>query len=226
MIELQGTGCQYKNDININILTGLKLGTLKKDWLAPALMGSDAYLTQITSTRWLNLIRKSHHRSSLSSISSVYDEDKLTELSTTDISIADISIAEDTASGKGSPALTRDTAGHNNPSTEGDECFSDFDNQCTSPQQSRQRSGSRLPMGRSYASDSRLMTVAECSSSLLPEQLGSLNEAFLEKSDASPYARQRGYSDSQSREKKTLPRSKSGSMIEADLNPVRKNSVR
>ena len=194
---------------------------MKKDWLAPALIGSDAYLTQITSTRWLNLIRKSHDRSSVSSISSVYDDDKLTELSTTDISIP-----EDTASEKGSPALTRDTAGHNIPPTEGDECFSDFDSLLTSPQQSRQRSGSRLSMSRSYASDSRLMTVAECSSSLLPEQLGRLNEAFLEKSDVSPYSRQRGYSDSQSREKKTIPRSKSGSMIGADLNPVRKNSVR
>ena len=198
---------------------------MKKEWLAPALIGSDTYFSQITSTRWLKLIRRSQRRLSVSTISSGYDEDRLTELSTTDISAS-----EDTTSEKGIPATTRDTGGHTDPFTEDDECLCNSDNQIVIPQQSRQRSGSRLSMGR-FASDSRLITVAECSSFVLPEsvpeQLGSLNEAFLEKSDASPYCRQRGYSDSQSKERKSLPRSKSGSMIEVDLNSSgRKNSVR
>ncbi len=170
-------------------------------------------------------------------MSSGNDEDVLTELSTTDISTPE-------ASDQGSPGATHDSSDQGEALLEGDELFSGSDNPSYYIPHSRKRSTSRLSISHSL-SESRLITVAECSGFVLQE---SLNEAFLEKTAFSTYSRQRGYSDTQgmlrgekaeklvgdgsppSKDKKSLPRSKSGSLIEASLNdstgPAGKNPVR
>ena len=203
-------------------MTGLKLGALRKEWLAPSLLGIKTYLYHIESQRWLNLIRKSRQRLSVSTVSSEKDEDVLTELSTTDISIS-----EEMTSDQGSPPATRDTSDLAEPSFEDDDPFYSSDNDM---QQPRQRSVSRLSLGHSQ-SDSRLMTVAEASSLVLPERKDSLNEAFCEKPSILFHTRSRGYSDTENTsrgekvekplasgsplsKKKSLNRAKSGSMIE------------
>lgn len=212
-------------------LTGLKLGTLRKDWLAPALMGSENYSSRILSTQWLNLIRRSQHRLSVSTIGSANEEDILTELSTTDVSAQD-----DMTSEGESPRMTRSIVTHElaNTSVESDDFFLDYDN-AIHPKQSRRWTRNRLPLAQSI-SDSRLRTVAECSRLILPESRENLNEAFLEKTIMmSSHSRDRYYSDSHSfldkvenrpldgpnppkDRKSLLPRSKSSSMIETDLN--------
>ena len=226
-------------------LAGLKLTTLRTEWLAPALLGSEKYSSHIALTRWLNLIRKSRHRLSISTLGSTHeaDEDIITELSATDVSVpedmtseADSSGVETTRDNHSVDNLRNSTydQAESNPLVEGREesqSWVDSNIPLDYPQQrSRRRSDCRLAES---VSDSHLMTVAELSDFILPERRESLNDAFLEKSNVSPrtrgfsYSCESSFSTSElldmsmsaeaSSKKKHLPRSKSNSLIEGDV---------
>ena len=208
-------------------MTGLKLGALKKEWLAPSLLGSKTYSYHIESRQWLNLIHKSRKRLSVSTVSSRNDEDVLAELSTT----TDLSSPEDMTSDQGSPNTSRDISDN---VFDDDDSFFGSDNDTP---QSRQRSVSRLSLGHSLSA-SHLMTVAESGALVLPERRrnDSLNEAFFEKPSILIHTRPRGYSDTRSilrdqkvdkslvnesslPKEKTLRKTKSGSLIGDQSNP-------
>lgn len=211
---------------------GLKLGTLKTEWLAPSLIGSHTYSSHIESTRWLNVIRKSRERLSVSTVSSEKEGDMLTELSITDVSLEENMTPEHESSG-----AARSSGDYSDLSLEGLDPSLDADNHFSYAQQCRKRMTSRLSKSQS---DTRLMTVAEYSRILLPKKEETLNEAFLEQDDTSPVPRPPGLSDTQRtsrkenvakplnavREKRLHSRSKSGSELNCSNSSPTKNPVR
>ena len=213
---------------------GLNLGRLKTEWLEPSLMDGDSFTSHISTTKWLNLIRRSRQRSFDATVPGGKDEN--TPL---DVGPADRSSHDDMTSEGGSLGSSI---------IHGSSCESiltNIDENRSSPS----ITSVHKTLSQSV-SDFRLLTVEECNGFPLPDNRLNHDKAFLERSVMSSSAGQRRFSDisetlfedqvsqksnvsfvAGQKTNQSMFRSKSGSIIfgkmkGASSTPIRKNPVR